>query len=510
MNAIKNSILIIPMVGEGVRFKSAGYDIYKPFIKVNECSMLDGVIKPFKDFDEIYLITTKEIVSKNEFYFRSLPHNIHTIFIPSHKLGPAYSIYIAKNQLPKNKSIFISYCDVWWHSFKIDLKSISSNDAAIFIHRGFHPHLIKDNFSAFCKSDIKDQFKLLEIKEKGSFTDDWMNEPISIGVFFVQDSEIFYNSISKFIDEEKKVAGEFYPSVIFNELLSNGLNVRLIEVESFTHIGLPSQLRDIEFWSNIINSKEQNDLIISEDNFQHCMLIGGSGSRMKKISQIPKHLLPINDKPMFIYVASKFRTLQTTIVAAPDFDVQLDNSLYKIKILETPTSSHLETLTVATEILDSNKPILFTSCDCFGNLDRKKLCELIEDFDPDVIIFSFEPSLLHLKNQKQHTSIDVIGSVVLDVDVKSKEKNYSNGMAGFFWFKSKEIIQENLKKIQCDGKNELFVDHLIQMMVKCEKKVFCMPIDPYIHLGTPDEYNEYLYWYSRGKPLLNMKKESLS
>lgn len=502
---VENSILIIPMAGKGSRFESAGYSTYKPFIKFNEKSMLDRVIEPFKEFQEIFIITTKKIFDKNDFFIKKLQSNIKFILIKAHKLGPAYSIFLAINELPKNKSIFISYCDVWWHSNQINFDNIALHEAAIFTHKGFHPHLIKDNFSAFCKSSTNDSTKLAQIKEKGSFTNNWMNESLSIGVFFVREPEIFYDSICKFINNNKKIAGEFYPSVIFNDLINYGLNVQLIEVDTFAHVGLPSHLKDLEFWSNIINNDKRDYFPMLEDTFQHCMLIGGSGTRMKKISETPKHFLPVKGVKMFEFIARKFKTKMTKIVASPDFNFKESNDVpfLDIKLMKSYTNSHLETLTYATFELVPNKPILFSSCDCFGDLNISKMNLLINKYNPDSIVFSFEPSLLNSKNIGQHTKINFKNQRLIDIDIKSKNDIYTHGLAGFFWFKNKELIHDELKTIEHDNESELLIDHLIKSMIRNKRKIFCMPIDPYIHLGTPDEYNEFLYWNGRGKILIS-------
>ena len=38
---------------------------------------------------------------------------------------------------------------------------------------------------------------------------------------------------------------------------------------------------------------------------------------------------------------------------------------------------------------------------------------------------------------------------------------------------------------------------------KSKKKVICIQIKSYIHLGTPNEYYEYKYWNGRGKNLIH-------
>jgi GTP:adenosylcobinamide-phosphate guanylyltransferase len=269
---------------------------------------------------------------------------------------------------------------------------------------------------------------------------------------------------------------------------------------------LPSHLRDFIFWSELDKAMANSSLRGIGENFQHCMLIGGSGSRMRGVSDLQKHMIPVDGKPMFKLVADIFDTKKTLIFGAPDIDLGSDDlpNSYSVKLFEKKTASHLESLTRAVKVLEKGVPVLFTSCDCYGSVNALELMEKITKFNPDAVVFSFEPSLMHKKNANQHTTILVNEECVIDVDIKSKNKNYSKGLAGFFWFKDTSLILEQLAISQGNQEGELLVDHLIEGMVKNKKKVMCMQIDPYIHLGTPNEYFEYNYWNGRGKCIASL------
>ncbi len=492
------------MAGEGSRFKAEGFESYKPFLRLAGKSMIEGVIEPFEALNEIFILTTNDILKSNQKSFDNLIDSVNIIIIPEHKLGPANSIFLARNSLPRNRAYAIAYCDVWWSPKELNIAKLLDFEAAIFVHRGFHPHLVADNFSAFCSEKIQNNGSLLEIREKGSFTDDWMNEPVSVGVFFVRDSELLFNSIENMVAANDRVAGEFYPSIIFNELIKLGINVKLIDVEAYIHIGVPSQFRDMEFWSGIVNEDESK----APTNIQlNCMLVGGSGTRMKGLSDAPKHLLPVGGLAMLDYVAKKFNCHKNIVIGAPNFmPTPMQNMTYEVVILPDKTNSHLETLKKSIEYLPKDKSILFTSCDCYGEIDWTVLKQLIQDSNSDCVVFSFEKSLLHKKNKQQHTTIKIENNFVTDVDIKSKNKSYSNGLAGFFWFRNTSIITDLLMTINyLDTQEELLVDHLILLMSKGYNKPTCYQLKSYIHLGTPDEFNEFKYWYGRGSKLISLK-----
>jgi NDP-sugar pyrophosphorylase family protein len=490
------------MAGQGSRFKEAGYDIYKPFLNIGNKKMIDGVLDPFESLDEIFIITTKKIEENNSENLSKLPSKVKILYIEDHKLGPAYSIYLAIDQLPKDREYFITYCDVWW-SPKLNLELDQNIDAAIYVHRGFHPHLINDNFSAFCKETISGGV-LVEIKEKGSFTKEWMKEPVSIGVFFIKHSQNLFAAIKELVEGEKRAAGEFYPSLLFNILLDKGLTVNLVDVEAYAHIGVPLQMKDVEFWSNL-SSNELNKTTNQKLPWLNCMLMGGAGSRMKEISSLPKYMLPVNSDPMYIRVANKFNCKNTIIITPPDYNDSNNSNGYEIKKLKNFTKSHYETFLNSIEFVQDDVNILFSSCDCFASINSQKINQIQEATNAECIVFSFEPTLLHSKLMYSHTSIKIENGYVNDVDIKSKNKNYFNKLAGFFWFKNKQVVEKAIENINLSGyKGELLIDHLISELTKSGLQPAVYHLDDYIHLGTPSEYLEYKYWMERGASIFKI------
>ena len=222
------------MCGVGKRFKDAGYSDHKSLIKINNLNMLERIINNFKGIDiDIYLITSEKILESLECNkeLEFINSKLNLILIKEHILGPAYSLYKSFSQIPKGFGTFISYCDITWQWDK-NMQIDENTDAAIYCHYGFHPHLVRNSFSAFCKPLKSNKRKLEEIKEKESYTNNWMNEPLSIGLFFIKDFSLINKSLTKMINENNTVTNEFFPSLIFNYLISEKwkLNLFLLKV----------------------------------------------------------------------------------------------------------------------------------------------------------------------------------------------------------------------------------------------------------------------------------------
>ena len=215
MRFSKKLNLIIPMAGKGERFKKEKYIDFKPFIKIDRKFMFEYVTEKFPAEVKIWVITCKILINENEKKYLK-QKNIEVIYINSHKLGPAYSIYKASQKLPLDESFFVSYCDIDWSwDFSKILKKLNS-DGIVFTHKGFHPHKLMNNFSAYCKTQKN---ILLKIKEKESFTQNWLDEHLSIGVFYFKSGNEMILGITNLIKNNIKVSNEYFPSLIFNELI---------------------------------------------------------------------------------------------------------------------------------------------------------------------------------------------------------------------------------------------------------------------------------------------------
>jgi len=76
-------------------------------------------------------------------------------------------------------------------------------------------------------------------------------------------------------------------------------------------------------------------------------------------------------------------------------------------------------------------------------------------------------------------------------------------MAGFFWFKSIDIILDMTYLVENVENEELLVDHVIKALFMNKKRIMVVPLDFYIHLGTPNEFKEYIFWNNKGTKLIN-------
>lgn len=102
--------------------------------------------------------------------------------------------------------------------------------------------------------------KVLEVKEKGCFTDKPMSEPASSGAYYFKSGSLVKKYFTKTIDQNLNYNGEFYITLVYNLLIRDGLDVRSYLCDQMISLGTPIEVENFIAWSNIIKSDQcKND-----------------------------------------------------------------------------------------------------------------------------------------------------------------------------------------------------------------------------------------------------------
>lgn len=486
--------VLIPMAGQGKRFRQAGYDSYKPFVEIFGKPMIQWVLDAFPATVTKRILADRSLLTMEQVSYLESQPGVVVHFIQSHSLGPAYSIYAARDELPLDEAFFIAYCDIFWTWDYSQVEPLLTEDAVVFTRREFHPHLVGNSYSAFCRAVAGDPGRLEEIREKGSFTDDWMSEPLSIGAFYVRDGHAMMSAVANMIETDRRVSNEFFPSLIFNDLIARGQTVLLHDVDFFVHWGVPAQLEDLRMWVRT-NTRLAN-LPPASDTVNVCCM-GGAGARMQNHSEAPKALIPVNGGlPMFRFVADHFGSRHDCFLVNHSMAQLLGASGVseeQIVDIGPPTNSQLATLRAAGRFLREQTGFLLTSCDAFGVWNRAEFDAFIERERPDAVIFTFEPTLLQTALGGHHTYVESSGGQVTSVHIKHRPSDTAKGLAGFFWFGDGGVFGD-LDKIPEDPGHELCADHVLKYMVDQGRKVGAFQLESYVHLGSPAELDEFSFW----------------
>lgn len=232
---------------------------------------------------------------------------------------------------------------------------------------------------------------------------------------------------------------------------------------------------------------------------QILMPMGGLGSRFSEQGySVPKPLIEVDGKPMFMRALESFESLAEPIfifvlrkeqVDTYELDKKILASLpdAKISILDHNTGGAVETCMVAKEHIDDDLPIIIADCDIyfesseyFSKINQSQMDGLLLTFDSDHPRYSY-------------VEIDKLGQVIRTAE---KVVISNNAILGGYYFKSGLLFKTLANKFLSDElpKNlkEYFVSHLFNILIEQKGIVKIANVDKKNIFGTPEELNAYL------------------
>lgn len=250
--------IIIPMAGHGDRFRSAGYRDPKPLIPIDGKPMIAHVLALFPGETDVLLLCNSDHLAHSALreVLLTLCPSSRIVEIPSHTLGPVQTLLHAEEHIADAEPVLVSYCDydMRW-SYPSFLKFASSTNAAGIVgcYTGFHPHLLGSNFYAGVRAD--ESGRILEIREKYSFTDDKTQSWHSNGLYYFQTGALLKRYCREYRESGRAVNGEYYVSMLYTLMLRDGLDVRVYPIEQFAQWGTPEDLAQYTYWSGYFHER---------------------------------------------------------------------------------------------------------------------------------------------------------------------------------------------------------------------------------------------------------------
>lgn len=255
--------VLIPMAGQGSRFKSGGYDTPKPLIEVAGQTLAERSIKTLGLPNAHYVFITRSFdkPEDNEKLTEIFTNNCKTfteVRVDSNHLGAAHSALYAEKYIDSDSELIITNCDqsLRWDPDKF-LNEVYDNDwdGAVVLFKSNNPQ----------NSFVRLQGNLVtEIEEKKAISDDAL-----IGVHYWKNASDFFDSGRKLINTYQNLGyKEPYISISYKHLLNDKkiLGYHLTDDERYYSLGTP---QDINNYLNI-NNKEFLDL----DVIQHTATYG--------------------------------------------------------------------------------------------------------------------------------------------------------------------------------------------------------------------------------------------
>lgn len=513
MPKIQKTYLLIPMSGQGVRFKEKGYALPKPAIPVLEKPIIENLLEQFPmHWQAVFVLAQNHKGTGLEELLKRLRPDCLILFIAEHKLGPGHAVSQSLNLLDPSARVMVSYCDygMSFDSSRFERFVLESDcDSCLISYRGFHPHYFNPNTYAYSRLQ---QGRVMQVKEKGSFTDQRENEFASCGAYYFKSVELLKLALDHQIENNLSLNGEFYISLTVQALIEMkpDHNVRVFEIPYFYQWGTPEDLEYFNYWAQTF--KKFNQFSVHTMKTPQLLLpMAGGGVRFQKYTSVSKPMIQIDQEPMFFWAMNSLPQAEKACFIVQDQikkDVQQLCPTAHIVSLSEKTEGQAITVQLGLELLDPGQTVLITACDHTVVMNPARWQNFLQNSEAfDAVIFTVKGFPGVARTPESYAYVQLNEETPGDFKTVKKvsvKKTLSNTplkdhlLVGTFWFKNSTILQQGIFEIlqqKIKVNNEYYLDSVFNALITKGYNVVNYELDGYINWGDPQCLSEATYWF---------------
>lgn len=503
--------IVVPMAGTGSRFVRAGYQTLKPLIEVDGRPMVDHVIKMFPGENDFLFICAQNQLQETPLRaeLERLAPGATIVGIEPHKQGPVHTVLAAANFIKDDEPIIVNYCDaavLWDYAhFKQTVESAAC-DGALVAFRGFHPHSLGHTLYAYIR---RQNNRLLQIREKQSFTAQRMNEYASTGTYYFRQGHLLKRYFERAVDRDLSTNSEFYASLPYNLLVEDKLKVYIYEADHFMHWGVPEDLEEYQKWSDYFAHYTRWEPNIEPMPGVNLVPMAGAGARFSRAGYSPpKPLVPVAGKPMVQRALDTFPPAQASIAACrmehiPALEPVLFSNGYRMEILPVNglTEGQAATCLLARDRLNPLAPLLVAPCDAALVYNEKRYAALTANPNIDCLVWTFRNHAHANRHPEQYGWVQTTpGGMIQAISCKkplSQHVKQDAGIIGAFWFRQARFFLEAVDSLMAQNRrvnNEFYIDSAIEVLLEQGRRAGVFDVDHYLCFGTPDDVRSFEFW----------------
>ena len=228
--------VLIPMAGNGTRFREVGYTNPKPLIDVAGKPMIEWVIESLNlDARHIFIVQKKH---NREFeiedYIKGINKCYEVIELDEITEGAACTTLMAEKYINSGEELIIANSDQFFEwDVKDFLDFINNDDGSILVFKGNSP---KHSYAK-----LSDGGFVEEVAEKRV-----ISEYATVGVYYWKHGNEYVKYANSMITKDIRTNNEFYVAPVYNEALIDNKKISIYVVETWM-LGTPEEL-EIFLW----------------------------------------------------------------------------------------------------------------------------------------------------------------------------------------------------------------------------------------------------------------------
>lgn len=241
--------VIMPMAGEGSRFRQVGINTPKPLIKAKGVPFFIRSLYSIKDSFDLNDIKLTCIIQSKHNTDGELSNGIinefpsaNIVTLPKLTSGAVETCLAARPFMDEDDAILIMDCDLEWHCYNYTdsikrLLDNNNNDSISGMLLSFKSDSPRYSYAAVTKNNI-----VYRTAEKDVISDNAL-----IGAYYFNTADNFIYAADKLISECRlSDIKEYYISLLYNYLIKDNRTIILHKADYFNSFGTPEELYEYE------------------------------------------------------------------------------------------------------------------------------------------------------------------------------------------------------------------------------------------------------------------------
>jgi dTDP-glucose pyrophosphorylase len=238
-------LTLLPMAGQGSRFKMEGFTIPKPFLPIFETPMVVEAVNCIPASDSLRFVTLKELEDIQP-YFPSAT----VIRLDETTDGQATTCMLGLEGVSNSTPLTISACDNGALYDSDALKRLLQDTSIDVIVWSFHnnptsklyPHM-------YAWLDVDEHMQLRDVSIKKPFADR-PNTHAIIGTMYFRKTQYFRDGYEYIKKHDIRTNGEFYVDNVLKPLVDMGRKVVVFPVDFYLCWGTPNDYKTFYYWAD--------------------------------------------------------------------------------------------------------------------------------------------------------------------------------------------------------------------------------------------------------------------
>ncbi len=256
-------INLIPMAGEGQRYKNLGYTTPKPFIDVDGMPMVVRACKSLPKADKNIFVCRKNHL--NQFPIQNILekylNNVTIVTIDELTEGQAITCLAAREHIPDDAILNIGASDndmVYNEGAIEEMYQNPKIDGWVWTFRNNPAVLQNPKMYGWVETDITKN-KATHISCKIPISENPMHDHAIIGAFTFKKAKFFFDAVNAMVSSNARINNEFYVDIAINFAIKSGLNIQVCEVDQYICWGTPKDYEEYQYWLSYFKKRHSFD-----------------------------------------------------------------------------------------------------------------------------------------------------------------------------------------------------------------------------------------------------------